>query len=259
MSDVTFTAPRPNRSHLGGGVDGNGGGRPLRRRRTLPGGRAVVGGFLIALAAVGIFAAYTGATADTRQGYVVSRQDLPIGHRIESADLALLPMDLPPDLRSRAARDPSRLVGTVVIGPLAKGELIQASDVAPAGGEGDLGPQVSFAIDSARALDGRLKVGELVDVVATYDAAGSGQTLVVSRGARVVERSKPTSTLSDGGKEVITLSVPTRADILAVAHAANAGDVTLVRVTGQPPQIAGSEATTYQAPASTPALASPTG
>jgi len=150
-------------------------------------------------------------------------------------------------------------VGTVVIGPLAKGELIQASDVAPAGGEGDLGPQVSFPIDSARALDGRLKVGELVDVVATYDAAGSGQTLVVARGARVVERSKPTSTLGDGGKEVITLSVPTRTDILAVAHAANAGDVTLVRVTGQPPQIAGSEATTYQAPASTPALASPTG
>jgi hypothetical protein len=219
----------------------------------------VVGGFLIALAAVGIFAAYTGATADDRQGYLVSRQDLPIGHRIESADLATLAMDLPPELQRRAARDPSRLVGTVVIGPLAKGELIQASDVAPVGEEANTGPQVSFAIDSARALDGRLKVGEVVDVVATYDAAGSGQTLVVSRGARVVERSKPTSTLSDGGKEVITLSVPTRTDILAVAHAANAGDVTLVRVTGQPPQLAGSEATTYQGPASTPAPASPAG
>ncbi len=257
MSDVTFTAHRPTRAQPG--VEGNGGGRRLRPRRTLPGGRAVVGGFLVALAAVGIFAAYTGATADTRQGYLVSRQDLPIGHRIQSADLATLPMDLPPELRSRATRDPSRLVGTVVIGPLAKGELIQSSDVARVETEGTIGPQVSFSIDSARALDGRLKVGELVDVVATYDAAGSSQTLVVARGARVVGRSKPTSTLSDGGKEVITLSVPTRADTLAVAHAANAGDVTLVRVTGQPPQPAGSEVTTYQGPASTPTLSSPTG
>jgi len=259
VRDVTFTAQRPNRSHLGQGVEANGGGRPLRRRRSLPGGRAVVGGFLVAVAAVGIFAAYTGATADTRQGYLVSRQDLPIGHRIQSADLATLAMDLPPEVRSRAARDPSRLVGSVVIGPLAKGELIQASDVVPAGGEGDIGPQVSFAIDSARALDGRLKVGELVDVVATYDAAGSGQTLVVARGARVVERSKPTSTLGDGGKEVITLSVANRSETLAVAHAGNAGEVTLVRVTGQPPQFAGRDVTTYQGPASTPAPTSPTG
>lgn len=159
---------------------------------------------------------------------------------------------------SRAARDPSRLVGTVVIGPLAKGELIQASDVAPPVARATRARRFRSPL-TRRALDGRLKVGELVDVVATYDAAGSGQTMVVARGARVVERSKPTSTLSDGGKEVITLSVSTRADTLALAHAANAGDVTLVRVTGQPPQVAGSEVTTYQGPASTPSPSSPAG
>ena len=38
--------------------------RPLRRRRGLPSGRAVVGGFLVALATVGVFAAYTAANAD---------------------------------------------------------------------------------------------------------------------------------------------------------------------------------------------------
>ena len=218
-----------------------------------------MGGFLVALAAVGIFAAYTGATADTRQRYVASRADLPIGHRIERADLAVLPMDLPAEVGSRAARDPSRLVGMIVIGPVAKGELVQASDVAAAGGEGATGPQVSFPIDSARALAGRLRVGELVDVVATYDAAGSGQTLVVARGARVVDRSKPTSTLGDGGKEVVTLAVASRAETLAVAHAANAGDVTLVRVTGQPAQPGRAETNTYQGPASKPASTSPTG
>ena len=70
MTDTTLSPPRPATGQ-------NGGGRPLRRRRALPGGRAVVGGFLIALAAVGIFAAYTGATSDGRQRFVVARNDLP--------------------------------------------------------------------------------------------------------------------------------------------------------------------------------------
>ncbi|MDQ3575127.1 MAG: SAF domain-containing protein [Actinomycetota bacterium] len=244
MSDVTFTAQRPTQRP---GVEGNGSGRPLRRRQSLPGGRAVVGGFLIAAAAVGIFAAYTGATADNRQGFLVARRDLPIGHRIQTADLGPLPMDLPPDVRARASREPSRLVGSVVIGPVAKGELVQASDVAPGSAAGDLGLQVSFPIESARALDGGLEIGELVDVVATYDAAGTGQTLLVARGARVVNRSKPPSTLGEGGQEVVTLSLPTQSDTLAVTHAANAGEITLVRMTGQPKGAA--NAASYRAPA----------
>ena len=243
MSDITFTQQRP-------ALEGNGGGLALRRRRGLPGGRAVVGGFLIALEAVGILAGYTGATADQRQRFLVARDDLPIGHRITPSDLGELAMDLPPAVRARATQDHKRLVGAVVIGPLAKGELIQTSDVADVDESGGVGLQVSFPIESARAVDGRLRVGELVDVLATYDAAGGGQTMVVVRSARVVDRSKPDSTLGEGGKEVITLSVASRSETLAVAHAANAGDVTLVRVTGQPPRPGGVEATTYQAPGS---------
>lgn len=251
MSDVTFTPQRPD-------VGGNGGGLSLRRRRSLPGGRAVVGGFLIALAAVGIFAAYTGATADTRQRFLVARHDLAIGHRITSADVVEARMHLPPALQARAWRDPARLVGAVVVGPVGKGELVQTGDVVDGDQAGATGPQVSFAIDSARALDGRLKVGEVVDVLATYDAAGGGQTTAVVRGARVVGRSQPDSRLGDGGKEVITLSVANRSDTLAVAHAANAGEVTLVRVTGQPQQ-AGGAGSTYQAPASGRSPSSPGG
>lgn len=250
MSDITFTPQRP-------ALEGNGGGLSLRRRRALPGGRAVVGGFLIALAAVGIFAAYTGATADNRQRFLVARHDLPIGHRIAPSDLGEAAMDLPPAVRARAAQDQSRLVGAVVIGPLARGELIQASDVASGDEAGGAGLQVSFPIESARAVDGRLQVGELVDVLATYDAAGGGQTMVVVRAARVVHRSKPDSTLGEGGKEVVTLSVANRSDTLAVAHAANAGEVTLVRVTGQAQQPGAGGPSTYQAPGSGRSPSSP--
>ncbi len=251
LSEVTFTPQRP-------AMERNGGDLSLRRRRSLPGGRAVVGGFLIALAAVGTFAAYTGATADTRDRFVVARQDLPIGHRITKADLGEAAMDLPPALRARVWQDPSRLVGAVVVGPVGNGELIQAADVVNGDEAGATGPQVSFPIDSARALAGSLKVGEVVDVLATYDAAGGGQTTAVVRGARVVDRSQPDSRLGEGGKEVVTLSVVNRSDTLAVAHAANAGEVTLVRVTGQPQQPA-SAGSTYQAPSSGRSPSSPGG
>src|SRR5205085_11204950 len=64
------------------------GRRVVARRPALPGGRAVVGGFLVALAAVGGFAGWTRATADTRVRYLAASRDLPVGRRIGPGDLA---------------------------------------------------------------------------------------------------------------------------------------------------------------------------
>lgn len=204
------------------------GARPLRRRRSLPGGRAVVGGFLVALAAVGVFAGYTNATTQSSQAYLVARRDLPLGHRITKADLGTLDMDLPALSRSKVYRDPGQLLGTVVIGPVAKGELIQSSAVV-AGGDQASTAQISFSIESARAVNGTLRRGELVDVLATFGTGADGYTAVVVKGARVADRSEADGTLSNGGEEVVTLAVPQEADTLAVAHAVNAGKITLVR------------------------------
>lgn len=210
--------------------------RPLRRRRTLPGGRAVVGGFLVALAAVGIFAGYTTATSDDREPFLVARRDLPLGHRITRADLGTLPMDLPGLLRARSYRDPTQLVGSVVIGPVSKGELIQSSDVlaGDAGATGAADRHISFPIESARAVDGSLRRGEFVDVLATYGTGADGYTVVVVRGARLADRHESEGTLADSGDEVITLALASDADTVAVAHAVNAGVVTLVRAGGPP-------------------------
>ncbi|MGH9283827.1 MAG: SAF domain-containing protein, partial [Acidimicrobiales bacterium] len=135
---------------------GGNGAQPLRRRRSLPGGRAVVGGFLVALAAVGVFAGYTSATSDTREPFIVARRDLPLGHRITRADLGTLPMDLPGLLRARSYRDPAQLLGSVVIGPVSEGELIQSSAVL-SGDQGAGARHISFPIESARAVDGGLR------------------------------------------------------------------------------------------------------
>ncbi len=224
MAETTLSTRRARAGREG---DTNG-ARPLRRRRALPGGRAVVGGFLVALAAVGVFAGYTGATADTREPYLVARQDLALGHRITRADLGTLPMDLPALLRSKAYRDPAQLIGTMVIGPVTKGELVQSSSVL-AGGDGSSERQISFAIDSARAVNGQLRRGEFVDVVATYGTGADGYTEAVVRAARVADRSETRGALSSQGNEVVTLSLPDDAAALAVAHAVSTGTIMLVR------------------------------
>src|SRR5437764_3977477 len=130
------------------------GARPLRRRRPLPGGRAVVGGFLVMTAAVGIFAAYTGATTGHGVSYVVARRSLAVGQRITAADLTTAPMVLSPTIGSELAfRDPGRLVGALVVGPVQGGELIQASSVV-AGADAMGDRQLSFPIAAARAVNG---------------------------------------------------------------------------------------------------------
>ena len=149
MGDAAVTArPEAYRGEAAAGA------RPLRRRRALPGGRAVAGGFLVALAAVGIFAGYTDATSGPDVRYLVARRDLPLGHRVAEADLEPVALDLPGELSSRSYRSASQLAGAVVVGPVGKGELVQSSDVL-AGGEAPAGRQISFPVESARAAAGR--------------------------------------------------------------------------------------------------------
>lgn len=196
----------------------------IRRRRPLPAGRAALGGLLVAVAAVGTFAAASGAAEDRRLSYVVARSDLAVGARVARSDLATGRMDLPDFVRRRAFRpdEVDGLVGALVIGPVARGELVQSSSVAL--GAAGAGRQVSFALDPARAVGGQLQPGEFVDVVATVD----GVTAAVVRSARVAA-AKDRGGLAGGDSLVVTLEVGDEAAALAVARAVDGGDVTLVR------------------------------
>ena len=69
--------------------------RTVRRRRPLPGTRAVAGAFLVSVAGIGTYAAASGATADARRPYLVARADLPLGHRIGRDDLAVVRCSVP--------------------------------------------------------------------------------------------------------------------------------------------------------------------
>lgn len=229
----------------------------VRRRRPLPGGRAVVGGFLVALSAVGIFASYLGATADDAQVYVVADAELSVGHRIAVEDLALVRLDLPPSLRRLAYARRSDLVGAVVLGPVGRGELVQSSDVLIGTTPAEVGHEISFAIEAARAVDGQLRTGELIDVIATYGSGADAFTMVVARGARIANRSAPTGGLTGTGEQVVTLSVASAATTLSVAHAVNTGTLTLVRSATAADAGPTPDATTYRTPS--PDAAAPAG
>lgn len=204
--------------------------RTITRRRALPGGRAVVGGFLVTVAAVGIFGAYTNASAGPTTSYIVATRDVAVGTQLVDTDLALVPLDLPPGQRARAFDTPGVLVGATVIGPLSEGDLVQSSGVVAAepGVE-----QLSFAIAADRAVAGRLRPGERVDVLATYGSGESAWTEAVLRDALLVQVDEEGSEALGGDRtEVLTVAVTEAAETLRLAHAVNAGEVTVVRTTG---------------------------
>jgi len=194
----------------------------VRRRRTPPGGRAALGALLIAVAAVGTFTAASGATEDPRQPYVVARGDVAVGQRLSRGDLATARLDLPAYMRGRAYQpdEIDELAGSVALGPIGRGELVQRSGVAAA----RPGRQVSFPIDPARAVGGSLQTGEFVDVVATLD----GKTKIV------VERAQVAALRERGGiggddSLIVTLDIASADAAVALVNALDKGELTLVR------------------------------
>jgi Flp pilus assembly protein CpaB len=216
--------------------------RTIRRRVTLPAGRAVVGGFLIALSATIVFAAYTGATTKPQPRVVVARRTLAPGTHLTRADLTLVPMQVPSSIGFRAM---APLVGATVIAPVGRGELIQPNGVVAGGGRPSE-RQLSLPIDSARAVSGDLRPGDRVDVAATFGSGADAYTLFVVRAAHVLARQQAGGGLGSNRSEVIVLSLPSATDALAVAHAVSVGQLTVVRATGAEP----ATADPYRAPAS---------
>ena len=219
--------------------------RPLRRSTPLPTARAALGGFLVAVSALGIFATASRAAAGPTTRFVVARADLPVGTRLTADDLRTLPMELPTTLaRGRAFRSAQALVGATTVGPVREGELVQAGDVVrKRSGADEL--ELSFAVDAARAVAGSLGAGDRIDVLATFGSGGSAYTVVVVRQALVLDAERSGNTL-DRGRQLVTVALRSTDEALALTHAVNAGDVTVVRATGS--SVSGPVGQTYEAP-----------
>lgn len=199
--------------------------RVAGRRPALPNTRAVVGGLLVAAAAVGTFAAWSAADDPPSSRLVVAARDLAVGEVLSGGDVAVVAVDVPGPLAARSFATVDGVLGRRTVAPLAAGELVQRSAVvAAAAGPG--GRQLSFALDRADALAGTLEVGEAVDILATVD----GTTEVVASGATVAGLGDDGGLGSD--RVVVLLGLAPDTDVVAVAGAVRTGDITLVRDLG---------------------------
>ena len=203
------------------------------RRRRLPSNRAVVGGFLVAASAVGLFAAYGAAGDAPGTRYVVVIGDVQPGETLDAGDLALVAIDLPAAQRAVSFTDTGRLVGTVALARMKEGQLVQSSDVAEMSGAGDLA-QISVAVEPGNAMNGDsryLRGGERVAVIATFTEGGSPVTRTLSRDALVVEVLEGRDGLGTNGLITVVLGVPP-SELEAIATANAAATITLARTTG---------------------------
>ena len=205
--------------------------RPVRRRRALPSGRAVVGGFLVALAMVGTFAAYTASTAAPVTRYAVATRDLAPGDTIDAAALQLVAIDLPDGQRRRSYDQLQPLLGLTVVEPVLSGELVQEGTLVPTGADPGM-RIVSFAVPRARAVNGSLTAGERVDVLGTYGNGDQACTHLVVADVAVTKVTETGGALVSEGDLTVSVALSSPETELAVAHAAAAGTVTLVRTTG---------------------------
>ncbi len=220
--------------------------RVIRRRAGALGGRAALGGLLISVAAVGVFAAYQGAAAGPTDTFAVAARPIRAGAVIGGDDVRLVTGELPAATRSVTFSTASVLVGRIALTALAAGEVIQSGSVTS--DRGTVGSsEIALVLPRAQVAVGRLKQGERVDVFVTYDE----RTSSVVRGALVVQLDTDGDRSLTSERDItIVVEVPTGPIVAALVHALRTGDVTVVRSTftsaagGDPLEFDATEATT---------------
>jgi Flp pilus assembly protein CpaB len=202
----------------------------VSRRRGLPNRRAVAGGFLVALAAIGVFIAARGSDARTRHRVAVATHDLPAGVTIDEADLRFDTVELDDALTTQLFADDEApaAIGRTTAAGVGAGDVVARSAILDPGAR-DPRPQLSLPIERARALDGLLDPGQTVDLLGTF-AQDGGQTIVVARNAEVLRVDDgPRSALNPSSEVTLVVAVASPAEAIAVVHASQTGKVTVVR------------------------------
>ena len=197
----------------------------ITRRRALPGGRAVLGGVLMAVAVVGVFVAYDQAGRTTNGSIVVAARGIRLGEVLEPSDLRAVRGELPTGAAGFAEIE--ALVGHVALGPIGEGEVVQPGSVTDDAGSASV-HEVAITLPGRQIAVGRLKPGDRVDVFVTYDE----RTTSVVRGAPVVQiDAEDAASLTSDREITLVVAVPDGQAVAALVHALRTGDVTVVRST----------------------------
>lgn len=209
-----------------------------RHRRPLPSGRAVVGGLLVASAALGAVAIATSGSGPATVPVVVADGTIEPGALLGPRSVRLVEMALPAELLASTFDDPAELEGTVSRSRLADGELLQDGDVVAAtAAQRAAAParEFSLRLDAHRVVAGRLDAGDTVDVLATYGNGADATTSVVLGDARVIAVETSDDRIAGSQTVLLTLALDAREDTVALAHAVDAASINVVRTTTATP------------------------
>lgn len=206
----------------------------LRPPTRLATGRAALGALFVAVAALGVFAAWSAASAPPTSRYLVVAEDLPVGTTVVASDLGWAVAEVPDAVADRLFDDVDEVVGSVTVAPLSTGDPLTATAVVPAATAPEGAAEVALTLDRARAVAGDLDPGERVDVIATYGTGTEAWSEVLAPGATVVAVGDATDPgLGSSGQVVVTVAIGSDR-VIAAVNALDAGALTLVRTTYAP-------------------------
>ncbi|QGG95648.1 RcpC/CpaB family pilus assembly protein [Actinomarinicola tropica] len=217
--------PAPRRAH----------GRP---RRPLPSSRAVVGGLLVASAALGSVVIATSGSGPATVPVLVADGTVEPGTALGPSSLRVVEMALPAELLDSTFDDPDELRGTVSRSRLADGELLQDGDVVASTPEQRAAAparEVSLRLDAHRVVAGRVEPGDTVDVLATYGNGADATTTLVLGDAHVIAVESSDDRIAGSRTVILTLALDERADTVALAHALDVASINVVRTTTASP------------------------
>lgn len=207
---------------------------PQRTARTAsrrPTRRAVVGGLLVALAALIAWIAVDAGDRRPGRSIVIATRAIAPGESIDASAVTVRTMSIDASLADHDFSSTSQLVDAVALGPIAEGDAILRSAVLP-NPSGERLRQFSFPVDRDRALNGELRSGERIDVMATFGSGTDSTTTVIARDALVLRiADQKSGTLGATGRSILTIGLASADQVLDAVHAAQVADLTVVRST----------------------------
>lgn len=213
-------------------------GRRLGPSKRLPTGRAVVGGLLVALAALGVLWALTRGDQEPTVEYLVLSHDVQAGDILGMDDFDVTELLLPEEVdaftlfrNSTRETDPRWIAQT----PIRQGTLALVDDYRQIEGGDPPAPDgwtVTVHIDQARAMNGQASANLTVDVIGTFEETARTRTEVVARSARIAQVAP---TAQEEQTVAVHLQVDSYQTVLDLINAGAAGKLTLVDTTANPP------------------------
>lgn len=163
---------------------------------------------------------------------LVAARDLPSDHTLTAADLVRAEVALPPELMTRYAPAARDLAGATLSRPVAQGEMIALSWVAPGRYVGE-GRAMTIPITAEHAVGGDLRTGDRVDILATFDSGDvRARTVLVAEGLEIV-RPVEAGGLVTGEASVVGVTVLVAPQQAAeLTFALRSADLDVVRVEG---------------------------